>query len=135
MNVADLPLYIHSRYRLMLVTVSTQPRKMIKFGILLFALFSAMTDIEATSRRYAEALDYSSPGNGNQDYKDALSKSNGNQDYKDALSKSILFFEGQRSGILPPNQRLTWRKDSALKDGSDQNVCIVDNILCWNPRK
>ena len=122
MNVADLPLYIHSRYRLMLVTVSTQPRKMIKFGILLFALFSEMTDIEATSRRSAEALDYSSPGNDN-------------QDYKDALSKSILFFEGQRSGILPPNQRLTWRKDSALKDGSDQNVCIVDNILCLNPRK
>jgi hypothetical protein len=70
---------------------------MIKFGILLFALFSEMTDIEATSRRSAEALDYSSPGNDNQDYKDALSKSNGNQDYKDGLSKSILFFEGQRS--------------------------------------
>jgi hypothetical protein len=106
---------------------------MIKFGISSFALLSTMTDIEATSRRYAEALDYSSPGNGNQDYKDALSKSNGNQDYKDVLSKSILFFQGQPSGILLPNQRLTWRKDSALKDGSDQNVCMVDNILCLNP--
>ncbi|TQD76566.1 hypothetical protein C1H46_037896 [Malus baccata] len=39
--------------------------------------------------------------------------------YKDALSKCLLFFEGQRSGKLPPSQRLTWRKDSALKDGSD----------------
>jgi len=95
--------------------VPAQPRKMIKIGIFLFALFSAMTDIEATSRRYAEAFEYSSPGNGN-------------QDYKDALSKSILFFEGQRSGILPANQRLTWRKDSALKDGSDQNVSIVHNV-------
>nr|QCQ73719.1 endo-(1,4)-beta-D-glucanase [Litchi chinensis] len=38
-------------------------------------------------------------------------------DYGDALSKSILFFEGQRSGKLPPNQRMTWRKDSALQDG------------------
>eukprot|EP00253_Pinus_taeda_P035775 PITA_35775 len=71
-----------------------------------------MTDIEATTRRYSETLDYSSPANGN-------------HDYEDALSKSILFFEGQRSGILPPNQRLTWRKDSALKDGSDQNVDLV----------
>ncbi|KAL5744327.1 hypothetical protein ACOSQ2_027443 [Xanthoceras sorbifolium] len=38
-------------------------------------------------------------------------------DYGDALSKSILFFEGQRSGRLPPNQRMSWRKDSALHDG------------------
>lgn len=42
--------------------------------------------------------------------------------YGDALSKSILFFEGQRSGKLPPNQRLTWRKDSALFDGHDKGV-------------
>lgn len=39
-------------------------------------------------------------------------------DYGEALSKSILFFEGQRSGKLPPTQRMTWRKDSALQDGS-----------------
>ena len=42
--------------------------------------------------------------------------------YKDALRKSILFFEGQRSGRLPSSQRMTWRKDSALKDGSDASV-------------
>ena len=40
-------------------------------------------------------------------------------DYGDVLSKSILFFEGQRSGKLPPNQRMIWRKDSALRDGFD----------------
>ncbi|CAN1310689.1 Endoglucanase 8 [Linum perenne] len=39
-------------------------------------------------------------------------------DYHDALRKSILFFEGQRSGKLPPDQRLKWRRDSALRDGS-----------------
>jgi hypothetical protein len=39
--------------------------------------------------------------------------------YSDALTKSILFFEGQRSGKLPPSQRMTWRKDSALHDGRD----------------
>ncbi|XP_050387496.1 endoglucanase 17-like [Argentina anserina] len=37
--------------------------------------------------------------------------------YTDALFKCILFFEGQRTGNLPPSQRMTWRKDSALKDG------------------
>ena len=45
-------------------------------------------------------------------------------DYGDVLSKSILFFEGQRSGKLPPNQRMTWRKDSALRDGSDIGVSL-----------
>ncbi|KAF9597247.1 hypothetical protein IFM89_016388 [Coptis chinensis] len=43
-------------------------------------------------------------------------------DYKDALTKAILFFEGQRSGKLPTNQRVTWRGDSALADGQSENV-------------
>ncbi|KAL9164614.1 hypothetical protein ABFS82_06G116100 [Erythranthe guttata] len=46
-------------------------------------------------------------------------------DYGDALSKSILFFEGQRSGKLPPSQRLAWRKDSALHDGTDKGVDLT----------
>ncbi|MCD9641642.1 hypothetical protein HAX54_027957 [Datura stramonium] len=32
--------------------------------------------------------------------------------------KSILFFEAQRSGKLPPNQRISWRGNSGLSDGS-----------------
>ncbi|GMN40937.1 hypothetical protein TIFTF001_010170 [Ficus carica] len=46
-------------------------------------------------------------------------------DYGNALSKSILFFEGQRSGKLPPSQRMTWRKDSALRDGFEIGVDLV----------
>ncbi|KAH0979184.1 hypothetical protein GBA52_006361 [Prunus armeniaca] len=46
-------------------------------------------------------------------------------DYADALSKSILFFEGQRSGRLPPSQRMTWRKSSALRDGFDVHRDLV----------
>lgn len=46
-------------------------------------------------------------------------------DYGDALSKSILFFEGQRSGNLPTNQRITWRKDSALHDGFQIGVDLT----------
>lgn len=48
-----------------------------------------------------------------------------NHNYRDALTKSILFFEGQRSGKLPSNQRMTWRKDSGLSDGSAANVDLV----------
>jgi hypothetical protein len=43
-------------------------------------------------------------------------------DYEDALSKSILFFEGQRSGKLPLDQRVKWRGHSALTDGLLGNV-------------
>ncbi|XP_058084928.1 endoglucanase 1 [Magnolia sinica] len=48
-----------------------------------------------------------------------------NPNYADALEKSILFFEGQRSGKLPANQRLTWRGDSGLSDGSSYHVDLV----------
>ncbi|KOM39138.1 hypothetical protein LR48_Vigan03g252000 [Vigna angularis] len=47
------------------------------------------------------------------------------QEYQEALEKSILFFEGQRSGQLPSNQRLTWRGDSGLSDGSSYHVNLV----------
>lgn len=40
-------------------------------------------------------------------------------DYDDVLMKSILFYEAQRSGKLPANNRITWRADSALKDRGD----------------
>ncbi|KAI3744417.1 hypothetical protein L1987_57497 [Smallanthus sonchifolius] len=43
-------------------------------------------------------------------------------DYSDALRKCILFFEGQRSGKLPPDQRVKWRSHSALHDGASAGV-------------
>ncbi|XP_057477508.1 endoglucanase 8-like [Actinidia eriantha] len=46
-------------------------------------------------------------------------------DYADALHKSILFFEGQRSGKLPPDQRVRWRGDSALHDGATAGVDLT----------
>ncbi|KAK3160721.1 hypothetical protein QOZ80_1BG0063520 [Eleusine coracana subsp. coracana] len=45
--------------------------------------------------------------------------------YREALTKSILFFEGQRSGKLPPSQRVTWRRDSGLSDGAAAKVDLV----------
>lgn len=43
-------------------------------------------------------------------------------DYADALSKSLLYFEAQRSGRLPYNQRVTWRDHSGLTDGLEEGV-------------
>ncbi|KAK1385413.1 Endoglucanase [Heracleum sosnowskyi] len=45
--------------------------------------------------------------------------------YADALDKSLLFFEAQRSGHLPQNQRVKWRADSGLTDGFKQGVDLV----------
>ncbi|WVZ65804.1 hypothetical protein U9M48_015109 [Paspalum notatum var. saurae] len=45
--------------------------------------------------------------------------------YADALDKALLFFEAQRSGKLPPGQRVTWRADSGLSDGSAAQVDLT----------
>jgi endoglucanase len=39
--------------------------------------------------------------------------------YGEALQKSYLFYEAQRAGDLPDNNRIEWRGDAALGDGSD----------------
>ncbi|XP_071959064.1 uncharacterized protein [Antedon mediterranea] len=39
--------------------------------------------------------------------------------YDDVLYKSILFYEAQRSGALPENNRIPYRGDSALDDAGD----------------
>ncbi|KAK3042877.1 hypothetical protein RJ639_001150 [Escallonia herrerae] len=46
-------------------------------------------------------------------------------DYGAALTNSLLYFEAQRSGKLPPNQRVQWRGDSGLSDGKDAGVDLV----------
>lgn len=45
--------------------------------------------------------------------------------YPDALSKAIQFFEGQRSGFLPQDQRIAWRANSGLGDGSMRNIDLT----------
>ncbi|AZK47654.1 glycoside hydrolase family 9 protein [Paenibacillus lentus] len=42
-----------------------------------------------------------------------------NYNYAEALQKSIYFYETQRSGKLPDNNRVEWRGDSGLLDGAD----------------
>jgi hypothetical protein len=37
-------------------------------------------------------------------------------DYAEALAQSLLFYEAQRSGPLPADNRIDWRDDSAVDD-------------------
>jgi len=39
--------------------------------------------------------------------------------YGEALQKSLFFYEAQRSGDLPASNRVNWRGDSGMTDGSD----------------
>lgn len=48
----------------------------------------------------------------------------GEYDYGEALTKSLLYFEAQRSGRLPYDQRVRWRGHSGLTDGLEQGVCV-----------
>lgn len=45
--------------------------------------------------------------------------------YGEALGKSFLFYEAQRSGFLPRNQRVQWRGNSGLNDGKASGVDLV----------
>lgn len=45
--------------------------------------------------------------------------------YAQALDASLLFYEAQRSGPLPANNRVAWRGNSAMQDGSDVGVDLT----------
>ncbi len=50
----------------------------------------------------------------------ALKPSKGRpQNYAEVLQKSMFFYEAQRSGFLPADNRVSWRGDSAIWDGAD----------------
>ncbi|NJR67429.1 MAG: glycosyl hydrolase family 9 [Synechococcales cyanobacterium CRU_2_2] len=45
--------------------------------------------------------------------------------YGEALQKSFLFYEAQRSGALPADNRIVWRGNSALGDGEDVGLDLT----------
>ncbi|MEO3930713.1 glycoside hydrolase family 9 protein [Micromonosporaceae bacterium B7E4] len=45
--------------------------------------------------------------------------------YAEALQKSLYFYEAQQSGTLPDWNRVSWRGDSALTDGSDVRLDLT----------
>lgn len=45
--------------------------------------------------------------------------------YAEALQKSMYFYEAQRSGPLPEDNRVSWRGDSALDDGADAGLDLT----------
>jgi hypothetical protein len=49
----------------------------------------------------------------------------GTYNYAEALQKAIYFYEAQRSGKLPANNRVSWRGDSALSDGADHGIDLT----------
>ncbi len=46
-------------------------------------------------------------------------------DYNEVIHKSILFYEAQRSGRLPANNRIPYRGDSALGDQGENGVDLT----------
>ena len=53
---------------------------------------------------------------------DSIASETNSSLYGEALQKSLLFYEAQRSGALPDDNRIAWRGDSALSDGADVGV-------------
>jgi endoglucanase len=52
-------------------------------------------------------------------------KAESTYNYGEALQKAIMFYEFQRSGALPEDQRDNWRGDSGMKDGSDVGLDLT----------
>ncbi len=52
-------------------------------------------------------------------------KASGPYNYGEALQKALFFFEEQRSGQLPSNNRVSWMGNSGLTDGADNGVNLV----------
>lgn len=53
----------------------------------------------------------------------------GRFNYGEALQKSIYFYDAQRSGILPSNNRVEWRGNSGLTDGADVGRDLTGGFL------
>ncbi|PKQ61852.1 hypothetical protein BZG02_14600 [Labilibaculum filiforme] len=51
-----------------------------------------------------------------------LGTSWGQHNYGDALQKSMFFYEAQQAGQLSPNNRVSWRANSTMKDGKDVGI-------------
>jgi len=47
------------------------------------------------------------------------SATGGKYNYADVLRMSLLFYEAERSGRLPSDNRIPYRGNSAMRDGSD----------------
>ncbi|GAF05696.1 endoglucanase E-4 precursor [Saccharicrinis fermentans DSM 9555 = JCM 21142] len=45
--------------------------------------------------------------------------------YGEVLQKSMFFYEAQQAGELSPNNRVTWRANAAIEDGSDVNLDLT----------
>jgi endoglucanase len=55
----------------------------------------------------------------------AAPQATGEFNYAEALQDSMLFYEIQRSGKLPADNRVSWRGDSDLTDGSDAGLDLT----------
>ncbi len=55
----------------------------------------------------------------------AVPVASGEFNYAEALQESMLFYESQRSGKLPADNRVNWRGDSDLTDGADHGLDLT----------
>jgi len=49
--------------------------------------------------------------------------------YGEALQKSVWFYDAQRAGRLPSDNRVSWRGDSALADGADVGLDLTGGFF------
>ncbi len=106
------------------LTVSSKPESVPSKSLLITQAVNnkTVTDVNQSSDPAKTALEASSSSTSSTktDFETQTNSSGtGNFPYGEALQKNFLFYEANRSGPLPENNRLEWRSDSTLNDGAD----------------
>ncbi len=84
---------------------------------------SSTAVVSLNASEYNKALDVGLVPTGNSSGGGAAASfSSQSFNYGEVLQKSFLFYEAQRSGALPSDNRITWRGNSALDDGQSVGV-------------
>ena len=74
-----------------------------------------------TDEEIGEQIDIEAVAHGENPQAHALPNT-GVFNYAEALQKNFLFYGANRSGVLPEDNRIAWRSDSTVNDGSDVGV-------------
>ena len=103
------------------LTISSKPQSISSKSLLITQAVNNM-DVSQSSDTSTTALEASSSSTSSTetDFETQTnSPGTGNFSYGEALQKNFLFYEANKSGPLPENNRLEWRTDSTLNDGAD----------------
>lgn len=91
---------------------------MISFALALCALYNTVAQAQLTPTNIYQPPDLDSGST-------VTNGTRPNEQYSNLLGNALWFYEAQRTGRLPDSNRVEWRNDSVLEDGSDLGIDLT----------